>query len=428
MQWVRADKGLSPGIGVLIDTTRLLNPALSDKPYYILVKGSRYYGLTPELTVNPNDEQEWGPDSSTPGIGINIDMQRVLNNRDNKYYIMIDGQRCYGRDPANVLTNARLRENYVSDSGLSGGAVLIDTQKLLQSDPAPYFMGVNGQCIYGNSADSIMASVGSGDQGVKCPKTGVSAFMLDEDYLSSLNTEMNRNAYYILINGWRAYGKSPENVLETVKKNLAQLKNPANPNLFSRAVAATRRAGKAITGAVSRTFKRRPGLTSAPLKSQSESLTGIAPDGSRQQTYRAPTYSTRAEPTFTGYQTDLATKFKPTSINSTDGMGTIQDKLKERRMASRMPDYPPTNVDNFAKKFPTSVNAEGNEFFKTPYGRHKQNKNREPMFDPKTGFPVLVNKSGNSIKYNYRTTPRDYNALQQRGGSGRRTYKRHKTV
>jgi hypothetical protein len=413
MQWVRADKGLSPGIGVLIDTTRLLNPALSDKPYYILVKGSRYYGLTPELTINPNDEQEWGPDSSTPGIGINIDMQRVLNNRDKKYYIMIDGQRCYGSNPANVLTNARLRENYVSDSGLSGGAVLIDTQKLLQSDPAPYFMGVNGQCIYGNSADSIIASVGSGNQGVKCPKTGVSAVMLDEDYLSSLNTDMNRNAYYILINGWRAYGKSPENVLETVKKNLAQLKNPANPGLFSRAVAATRRAGKAMTGAVSRTFKRKSSSTGVPLKS--ESLSGVAPDGSRQQSYREPTQSPRAEPTFTAYQTDLATKFRPSAMDSS-----------QRRMGSKIPDYSPTNVDNFARKFPTSVNAEGNEFFKTPYGRHKQNNNKRPMFDSTTGFPVLVNKSGNRVRYDYRTTPTDYTSALQRGGSGRRTYKRHK--
>jgi hypothetical protein len=411
MQWVRADKALSPGIGVLIDTTRLLNSESSASPYYILVKGTRYYGQTPELTIAPKGEQEWAPDSGQTGVGINIDMGRLLNRKDNPYYITINGQRCYGSNPATVLTNARLQENYVNDSQLSGGAVLIDTQKLLQSAAEPYFMSVSGQCIYGSSAESVMSAIGNGNQGVRCPKSGVTAIMLDEDYLSSSNTILNQNSYYILINGWRVYGNSPESVLENVKKNMAQIKNPANPSLFSRISAATRKAGSAtagFAGAAAAAFTRKS--MAKGQSQQPQGMTSVGPNSYVKEKYLPATRGPQAEPTFTAYQSELATKSRP------------------RQLIPGVQDYPPTNIENFAKKFPTNVNTEGNRFFNTPYGHHRQNSRKQPMFNSRTGFPLLVNKSGRVAEYGYRTTPNDYRAALQQGGSGRRTYKRHKAA
>ena len=248
----RPDKGLTPGIGVLIDTGALKNSSTTANPYYILIGNRRLYGANPVTLVAKvaTSSERFTADTKTDGVGIAIDTAVLLqNNNKPPYYIVVDNQRYYGRTPQEVLANFRAKKTpAVPDTTSESGAVLIDSGKLIMKT-APYFMALDSTCVYGESADEIFNKIKGGERGGKCPKSGITAIMLDTDYLQNTNPKMNGNPYYVLFNGWRVYGNSPENVIENVRTNLKVLELPATPTTISRIANGTRKAfGAAGTG------------------------------------------------------------------------------------------------------------------------------------------------------------------------------------
>ena len=251
-EWAkRPEKGLAPGIGVLIDTSTLTNIETTANPYYIVIDNQRLYGPDPETLVESvatSDDTSWIDDTMTEGVGIAIDMVALSNNKP-PYYILFNGKRVYGNTPEEVLEAIRKNPSSgVANTATTVGAVLLDSNRLLTAEASsPHFIIKTGQCVYGISPEDVLEQVKSGNQGTKCPKSGVSAIMLDKDYLlADTNPEMNANSYYISINGWRVYGSSPENVLQNVSEMKQNLQTAANPSVSLRVARATRKAGNAI--------------------------------------------------------------------------------------------------------------------------------------------------------------------------------------
>jgi hypothetical protein len=92
-----------------------------------------------------------------------------------------------------------------------------------------------------------------------------------------------------------------------------------------------------------------------------------------------------------------------------------EEGANPKRRISGIPDYSWDDIDNFPRKFPTTVNTVGNRFFDTPYGRHRQI-GSEPQFDPKTGLPYIINKSGKRVKYTADMPEGQYKTVLQQGG------------
>ena len=104
---------LEPGIGVLIDTDRLTGrPDEKDNPYFISMKDGRVYGSSPAEVIkiaakDPTQRVKETP-SSAPGVGVVIDRSRLLSDdpdeRRNPYFIPLTrSSRLYSSSPEEVV-------------------------------------------------------------------------------------------------------------------------------------------------------------------------------------------------------------------------------------------------------------------------------------------------------------------------------------
>ena len=104
---------VEPGIGVLIDTDRLTGrPDEKDNPYFISMKDGRVYGSSPAEVIkiaakDPTQRVKETP-SSAPGVGVVIDRSRLLSDdpdeRRNPYFIPLTrSSRLYSSSPEEVV-------------------------------------------------------------------------------------------------------------------------------------------------------------------------------------------------------------------------------------------------------------------------------------------------------------------------------------
>ena len=123
----------APGVGILIDPAKLK----TGNPYYIVIKGKRLYGSSPEDVIQKingvNDATLPNINGSgTPGVGILINVEKAKAKDDvPKYYIIVNGKRYYGSTPEEVIsiaskapTGARTWSQYAKQTAKATGSAI----------------------------------------------------------------------------------------------------------------------------------------------------------------------------------------------------------------------------------------------------------------------------------------------------------------
>lgn len=107
------NSSLTPGVGVLIDPDKIIEGV--DDPYYIVVKGRRIYGESPDSVLDivgqglKDDFIKTAPldRSGTAGIGSLINVDKATGKKADKYYLVIRGKRYYGATPEQAIETAK---------------------------------------------------------------------------------------------------------------------------------------------------------------------------------------------------------------------------------------------------------------------------------------------------------------------------------
>jgi hypothetical protein len=107
------NSSLTPGVGVLIDPDKII--AGADDSYYIVVKGKRIYGSNPDEVLGTiaagvaDDVLKSAPldRSGTAGIGSLINVDKATGKKADKYYLVIRGKRYYGATPEAAIATAK---------------------------------------------------------------------------------------------------------------------------------------------------------------------------------------------------------------------------------------------------------------------------------------------------------------------------------
>jgi len=104
-----------PGVGILIDPDRLLSGRAEERnnPYFISIQGIRIYGSSPAQVVamaarDNIDFVEETP-GSAPGLGVLVDPERLQGTpgeRQNPYFITLGSSRVYSSIPEAVVEKA----------------------------------------------------------------------------------------------------------------------------------------------------------------------------------------------------------------------------------------------------------------------------------------------------------------------------------